>query len=317
MTGERLENNCSSARQMIIIPCMKKSDQSPELLSRRQFLANAATSTAGAFFLLSRPVHADSGNDTQGFLTRKQRRTAAVLANHYIPRDRDPGAAELGAVDYIEQLLTAFDCDPPRIFASDVSSSRFLPLNRYQDVAWRIRLYGSEEYARSFGQGKPYYGPKVVGLRTLISEGLDKVDHLSLLPIEHLPQSAITMLLGVVGKEFRHAFSELVIEATLSQTQYGGNRGGAAWKLSHFDGELTSYGWFSELRGGYEEDPELPMSKADRLDPHPLSLRTRLMLDTISTFTGGKVFRLHAMNVEEVKARAAQIDEIERGEFES
>jgi gluconate 2-dehydrogenase gamma chain len=48
-----------------------------------------------------------------------------------------PGAAALGAVDYVEQLLTALDHDPPRIWAG---RDGWLELGPWERHAWELRL---------------------------------------------------------------------------------------------------------------------------------------------------------------------------------
>lgn len=58
-----------------------------------------------------------------------------------------PGATDLGAVDYVERLLTAFDHDPPRIWAApgswSGSTARWLELGPWERQAWQARI---EEY---------------------------------------------------------------------------------------------------------------------------------------------------------------------------
>ncbi|MEY2419676.1 MAG: gluconate 2-dehydrogenase gamma chain [Actinomycetota bacterium] len=51
--------------------------------------------------------------------------------------DLVPGASELGAVDYVEGLLTAFSYDPPRIWAGP---SGWLELGPWEEHAWRERI---------------------------------------------------------------------------------------------------------------------------------------------------------------------------------
>ena len=48
-----------------------------------------------------------------------------------------PGAAELGAVDYVEALLTALDEDPPRIWAGPEG---WLSLGPWERHAWAQRI---------------------------------------------------------------------------------------------------------------------------------------------------------------------------------
>jgi hypothetical protein len=49
-----------------------------------------------------------------------------------------PGSAELGAVDYVEQLLTALDHDPPRVWAAP--GGGWLALGPWERQAWDARL---------------------------------------------------------------------------------------------------------------------------------------------------------------------------------
>jgi hypothetical protein len=55
-----------------------------------------------------------------------------------------PGAAALGAVDYVEQLLTALDHDPPHLWAGPGAwagpGPRWLELGPWERHAWRERL---------------------------------------------------------------------------------------------------------------------------------------------------------------------------------
>jgi hypothetical protein len=48
-----------------------------------------------------------------------------------------PGASELGAVDYVERLLTAFDHDPPRIWAGPTG---WIELGPWEAHAWKQRI---------------------------------------------------------------------------------------------------------------------------------------------------------------------------------
>jgi len=57
-----------------------------------------------------------------------------------------PGAAALGAVDYVEGLLTALEEDPPRIWAGPEG---WLALGPWERHAWAARIDGLREvYAR-------------------------------------------------------------------------------------------------------------------------------------------------------------------------
>jgi len=87
-------------------------------------------------------------------------RQAAVVTEataRLIPGPRDdpeeaghPGAREAGVVHYIDLLLTAFEDDPPRIYAGGPWSdrhggaenllARFVPLAPWEERAWRRRI---------------------------------------------------------------------------------------------------------------------------------------------------------------------------------
>jgi hypothetical protein len=55
--------------------------------------------------------------------------------------DQVPGAAALGAVDYVERLLTALDHDPPRIWAAPAGSGPgWIELGPWERQAWAQRI---------------------------------------------------------------------------------------------------------------------------------------------------------------------------------
>ena len=91
------------------------------------------------------------------FFSDEERRALGALANVVIPSEPDaPGGGELGAAVYIERLLTAFDVDPPAIFADGPYSGRqplpdgksgagALPPNDFIRVAGEMVFPGSSE----------------------------------------------------------------------------------------------------------------------------------------------------------------------------
>ena len=59
------------------------------------------------------------GSSGPRFLTDAERRVLSACADAvFPPDDAGPGGAELGAVEFIENLLTAFEHDPPHIHAA-------------------------------------------------------------------------------------------------------------------------------------------------------------------------------------------------------
>lgn len=107
------------------------------MLTRRDLFRTAGASTVASLLPpLTRPIFADTGDDPiQGFTSKPEwqavREVLRAAANRIIPPFRNEklefaGAGNEGAVEYIEQLLTAFDdvTDeqgnklPPRIYPS-------------------------------------------------------------------------------------------------------------------------------------------------------------------------------------------------------
>lgn len=75
---------------------------------------------------------------THVFEAQERERVAAALDAQV------PGASELGAVDYVERLLTALDHDPPRLWAAPGpwagDGPRWLELGPWERHAWRERI---------------------------------------------------------------------------------------------------------------------------------------------------------------------------------
>jgi hypothetical protein len=67
-----------------------------------------------------------------GFWNSEERSIVAAALDAVVP-----GASELGAVDYVEGLLHAFDHDPPHIWAGP---SGWLELGPWEACAWRTRI---------------------------------------------------------------------------------------------------------------------------------------------------------------------------------
>jgi hypothetical protein len=106
-----------------------------------------------------------------------------------------PGASALGAVDYVERLLTALDHDPPRIWAAPGAWSgetkRWLALGPWERHAWEERI----------AELRAVYRRVIAGER---EPGDDRVLH-------------------------AHA-----IEATYGDPAYGGNRSSGGWQRVAF-----------------------------------------------------------------------------------
>src|SRR5512144_1610273 len=87
--------------------------------SRRLFLKLIGALPATAF------LSHGCGSSGPRYLTETERRVLGACANAiFPPDDSGPGAAELGAVEFIDNLLTAFEHDPPRLHAAGPFSDR-------------------------------------------------------------------------------------------------------------------------------------------------------------------------------------------------
>jgi hypothetical protein len=107
-----------------------------------------------------------------------------------------PGASDLGAVDYVECLLCAFDHDPPRIWAAPGEWSGgpggWLELGPWEAHAWRLRV---DEWTKLWSS---------IASGATGSEVLDAIAHM-------------------------HA-----CEATYGDPAYGGNRDEGGWRRVAF-----------------------------------------------------------------------------------
>jgi hypothetical protein len=250
--------------------------------TRRRFLA--ALAGGGAALFTPRRARTRPATPVQpasaehpGFFSDGERTALAGLAEHVLP-----GAAALGAVEYAECLLTAFEHDPPRIHAGGPFSGRrpfaragrasdafpsadfenWVPLDRVAERAWRLRLYGAD--------ASDPLGP-VTGLRPLLKQAAARAERAS------SPERAWS----AESDEFHARFTELVLEACASDPVYGGNRGEAGWRRLGFEGDTQPLGFMlrDESAGAYRERADAPYSQVGgEPDPAPLGWRTHVQL---------------------------------------
>ncbi|MHB8341455.1 MAG: gluconate 2-dehydrogenase subunit 3 family protein [Mycobacteriales bacterium] len=177
-------------------------------------------------------------------------RLLPVGSDPAVPLDLQPGAAEAGVPDYIEGVLDAFSVDPPRIFAGGPSSgraggdgvnhfSRFLPLGRLEELAWRIRLEGSRGLAQ-----REFAGP-VRGWQEVYRDGLAALGA----GYPDLPGEEQDALLE--GQpELRELLWEHCCEGMYAAPEYGGNRDLVGWRAIDFPGDVIPRGWTDEEVSG-------------------------------------------------------------------
>jgi len=243
------------------------------------------------------------GPETRGrFFTDAEGATLEALCDRILPPDHEPGARALGAPDYIERLLTAFDFAQPRVFARGPYSGRepfpdnqrgapsasfpsadfsgFLELSRVQELYWRAEVLGAD------AAGLPPHlaaqrGGALSGLQAIYRDGLAVVNERSrsvhgndfaLLS----PAQQDDMLLRfeapgvfaadpVRGRSFLELAIAHTLEGCFAAPEYGGNRNGAGWRMIGIEGDSQPLGYsiYSIPLGGYVERPEHPLTTAN------------------------------------------------------
>lgn len=181
-----------------------------------------------------------------------------------------PGAGAWGAAEYIERTLTLFEAEPPRLYAGTVGSTdEWLPFDRVREHAWRLRIHGSEAVPHP---NEAVLGP-LPGYRPVLLEGARR--------------AAASLARGAspgwvwweLSSGFREVFTELVLEGSLGDPIYGGNRDGAAWRAFHFEGAMLGYGSGPYRPGLHAHDP------ARGEGPDPLGFFTRIALWVLGFFS--------------------------------
>ncbi|MGO9711727.1 MAG: hypothetical protein ACLQBL_22875 [Polyangiaceae bacterium] len=236
-------------------------------------------------------------------------RALNALADAVIPPDADPGGAALGAVAYIERLVTAFDGASVTIFADGPFSGRmpypasngqpsstfpiddfanWLELDRVNAVAWRLNVLGSS--AVSGGAPNETLLGTVVGIRAQIHQGLATAIAQNATPLDQLSPSDLAAAFNDLDADFQSLLIDLVTEAAFAAPEYGGNPGGAGWTLCHFEGDSLPLGYSQWNGTTYVERADSPLSTPNPgADPAPLTSDVTNLLDLVAGFLGGTV----------------------------
>ena len=266
------------------------------------------------------PITMEGCSDGEGrprFFTDLERATLDAATALILPTDADAGAREAHAVDYIEALLTAFEYDPPLIFAGGPFSGRkpfpdgatgepsddvpknalerFVPLPRVKEIAWRVRIYGSANVPGG-DFNDTVLGP-TKGWRDLYREGLQALDAKARellgaafvdLPPEQQDEALVQTDFAFLGPLIEHT-----LEGCFAVPEYGGNAELANWRWVRFDGDSQPLGFsvFDESTASYKELPDAPVSQANPdEDFSGLQGDVLDLIESIATGTGGKRF---------------------------
>lgn len=258
-------------------------------------------------------AHTDTEIEPPRYLTDTERRVLAACADVvFPPDDSGPGAAELGAVDFIESLLTALEYDPPRLHAAGPFSGRtpfpaddgspstrfppdqfleFLPLSRVQRAGWQLRLYGSS--------GTPGGGPNdgvlgpVIGLRDLLRDGIAAALEAYGMPIDSVDDVMLRGIYRFLSDDVRAQLDLLVMQSVFSLPEYGGNRDRGGWRTIYYEGDSMPLGYTFVAPGTQQivDRPAAPViGPATTPDPEPMDDEIVGLFQIAVLVLGGKQF---------------------------
>ena len=229
-------------------------------LTRRAVLRGAGGVLMTAWLPACRNSSAPAAGVTepQGFLTEQERRALRALVARLIPADADPGAAEACCDQAIDYLLGAFLSDPPFIYAGAPFSDRgghpvnefeaFVPLDAYEELAWRIHIEGSQGLAE-----REFNGP-VKGLQAIYREGLAQLDS----RVQGLGQADFAAAPApiqdqIIGDGSDPLVAELIdvsfidtLDAMYGPPEYGGNCDLLGWGFTAYEGDVQPRGYTAD-----------------------------------------------------------------------
>ncbi len=175
------------------------------------------------------------------FFTDDEIAVLRAACDRLIPEDDTSGATGAGVPDYIDGLLGAFSFDPPRIWAGGPTSgrqggeavfTRFHPLSRLDELAWRTRIEGSQGIPE-----REFNGP-VLGLQDRYRAGLASLgaDFCDLAPEDQDERLRSQ-------RDFTAVLYEHCCEGMYGAPEYGGNRDGGGWEAIEYPGDVQPRGW--------------------------------------------------------------------------
>lgn len=273
--------------------------------SRRLFLKIVGALPATAW------LSQGCGASDPRYLTGTEHRVLSASANALFPADDSgPGAGDLGAADFIDALLTAFEHDPPRIHAAGPLSDRnpfpnddgtassryptdqfreFLPLSRVQRAGWQLRLYGS--------RGTPGGGPNddalgpVIGLRDLLRDGIAAAVAAFPMAVDQVDDAFLQGIRDYLPADVRAQVDLLVLQSLFSLPEYGGNREGGGWRIIHNAGDSMPFGYtyIDPATGQILDRPGAPVIGPEP-DPEPMDAEIIGLYSAAVVALGGKQF---------------------------
>lgn len=225
-------------------------------ITRRSALAGAAV--AGVALFASGPgagaAAVPLGTGRARFLRPAELRTLEAVVDRVVPgmpEDTVPGAVAAGCHEAIDALLGAFGSTPPRIYAGGPFSdrggrsrndfARFLPLDRYESLAWRLRIEGSR------GRRALERNGRVKGYQRTYREGLRVLERSVPGGFAALPGPARDLVLQSSDDPRVRDLLDLAVPHTLEllygAPEYGGNRGLVGWETTSYEGDTQPRGY--------------------------------------------------------------------------
>jgi len=224
----------------------------PVVLSRRTFLGASAMLPLLRYLPRSTVAAAYAQAGGLRFFDDHQAAVVTEATARLIPGPDDdpaeaghPGAREAQVVVYIDLLLSAFDDDPPRIFAGGPWSDRsggpendlvsFVPLTAWEAERWQERIASLQDRYRA---------------------GIDALDQAAGGDFTAVPADRMDeILLADTPDGFRGLLFEHAIEGTYALPEYGGNHELVGWTEIGFAGDVAPRGWTAEEVQAEVPDP--------------------------------------------------------------
>ena len=183
------------------------------------------------------------------FFTADEHAVVQAAADVLIPPlDGHPGGGALGVADFVDGLLSAFESDPPRVFAGGPVSGRhggeagfdtFLPLGRHEALAWRTRIEGSIGIPERERNG-PTRGWQLIYREGIAALGDDFVDSGADEQLRRLRAQP----------ELLRIFHPHACQGAYGAPEYGGNRGLGGWRAIEYEGDVQPRGYTDEEVSG-------------------------------------------------------------------
>ena len=184
------------------------------------------------------------------------------------PAETTGGAREARVVTFIDLFLSAFDEDPPRIYAGGPFSDRqggsrndmatFVPLAPWEETMWRERV---AELGRVYRTGIADLDAAAGGDFTTIT-----------------PEEMDAILTADTPSGFRLMLFTHTVEGVYSVPEYGGNAELVGWTATEYPGDVAPLGW-----------PPAEVTESDGPDPVPEDFELPFPADIVGDVEGSEV----------------------------